>query len=98
MSKGAGEKVLRLPSVLGVFSPRSCLTLHPGESLQPIALFGEGEGGRGTPFALLFQLDSHTPRRHSKLRRQSPQREGWPRAPPAVPALRESVREALMGR
>lgn len=84
---------LRLPSVLGVFSPRggSCLPLQSGKSSQPTALVGkkgrEGEERRPPSSSNL----THTPRRHSKLRRQSPQRAAGRALPPAVPVAQRAV-------
>lgn len=88
---GAQEKVLRPCSGFGVFSPRGrrCRPLRSGKSLQPTGVVREGEGTRETPFALLLQLDTHTPRRHSKLRRQSPQRAAGRALPLAAAALRQ---------
>lgn len=71
----------------------------PGNRCSPLPSLGkkDKEGEERNAVHPSLQLDSHTPRRHSKLRRQSPQQEGWPRAPPAVPALREPVRGTPMG-
>ena len=85
MLKGGRGKVLRLPSVLGAVQLARLLVSPspPWEIVTALAALGKGRSWRGTRFALLLQLDTHTPRRHYKLRRQSLQRAGWPRAPPS---------------
>lgn len=78
------------PSVLGVFSLRGGPSLPPqsGKSSQPTAVVGkkgkEKEKRRPPSCSNL----TYTPCRHSKLRRQSPQRAA-PRAPPPAPPARE---------
>lgn len=81
MPKEPGEKVLRLPSVLGVFSLRSscCLPPHPGESFSPLPSSGkkgkEGEERRSPS--------------SSNLTRTRPVATPTPQAEPAAGGLAE---------
>lgn len=69
----------------GATSPRGCGLSQAWEIFAAhCCLWGEGEEGEERLFLSPSNL-THTPRRHSKLRRQSPQRAGWPRAPLSCP-------------
>lgn len=68
-----------------VLSPRLLSPSPPWEVVAALAIFKvkEKEGEESRPFS--SSNLTHTPGSHSKLRRQSPQQAGWPRAPRSRP-------------